>query len=83
MFKAYKIDPVFGELSLGTYSGGTGSVTDKMVRIIFLLFIRNQLKSSGLEPVLIHTKKLCLASYYIQFSTDIKNIHYKSTASWG
>ena len=36
MFKAYKIDPVFGELSLGTYSGGTGSVTtDKMVRIIF------------------------------------------------
>ena len=41
MFKAYKIDPVFGELSLGTYSGGTGSVTDKMVRIIFLLFIRN------------------------------------------
>ena len=28
----------------------------------FLVFIRNLLISSGLEPVLIHTKKLCLAS---------------------
>ncbi len=33
MFQAYKIDPGFGLLSLGTYSGGTGSATDKMVRI--------------------------------------------------
>ena len=38
----------------------------------FLVFIRNRLISVGLEPVFIHMKKLCLASYYIQFSTYIK-----------
>ena len=29
--------------------------------IIILSFIRNRLISGGLEPVFIHTKKLCLA----------------------
>ena len=31
----------------------------------------------GLELVLIHTKKLCLASYYIHFSTNIKMYNNK------
>ena len=31
-----------------------------------------RLSSGGLEPFLSHTKKLCLASYYIQFSTNMK-----------
>ena len=38
-------------------------------------YIKPRLKrliSRGLELVLIHTKKLCLASYYIQCSTNIK-----------
>ena len=39
---------------------------------MFLVLIRNRLISGGLKPVLIHTKKTCLASYYIQFSTNIK-----------
>ena len=43
------------------------------IRIIyFLVFIQNLLKSGGLEPVLSYTTKLCLASYYIQFSTNKK-----------
>ena len=44
-------------------------------QVIFILVcIRNRLISGGLEPVLIHAKKLCLASYYIQFSTNIHSI---------
>ena len=34
--------------------------------------LRNRLISSGLEPVLSHTEKLRITSYYIQFSTNIK-----------
>ncbi len=37
----------------------------------FLVLIRNRLISCGLEPVISNTKKLCLASYYILFSTNI------------
>ena len=44
---------------------------------IFLVFIRNRLISGVLEPVLIHTKKLYLASNYIQFSTNIKVYNHK------
>ncbi len=43
----------------------------------YLVCIRYRLISRRLEPVLIHTKKLCLASYYIQFSTNIKIYHHK------
>ena len=32
----------------------------------------NRLISAGLEPVLSHTEKACIASYYKQFSTNIK-----------
>ena len=39
---------------------------------IFLVFIRIRLISGGLEPVLIHANKLCLAPYYKQFITNIK-----------
>ena len=47
----------------------------------FLVFIRNLLISSGLEPVIIHTKKLCLASYYNQFSKNIKMYNHKIKTS--
>ena len=33
--------------------------------------------SGGLEPVLSQTEKLCIASYYIQFSTNIKMYNLK------
>ena len=39
---------------------------------IFPVSLRNRLISGGLEPVLSPTEKLCLASFYIQFSTNIK-----------
>ena len=39
---------------------------------IFPVWLRNRLISAGLEPVLIHTEKLCIASYYIQFYTGLK-----------
>ena len=38
---------------------------------VFPVWIRNWLLSVGLEPVLSHTEKLCIASYYWQFSTKI------------
>ena len=40
--------------------------------IFFTVWLLNRLISDGLEPALIHTKKLCLVSYYRQFSTNIK-----------
>ena len=40
--------------------------------IIFPVRLRNRLISTGLEPVLSHTEKSCIASYYTQFSTNIK-----------
>ena len=49
---------------------------------IFLVFIQNQLISGGIELVLIHTKKLCLASYHIQFSLSIKMYNYKIKTSF-
>ena len=48
-----------------------------ILKKVFLVFIRNRLKSGELEPVLRHTKKLCLASYYIKFSTNLKMYNYK------
>ena len=36
------------------------------------VFFSYSFQSGGLEPVLINTKKLFLASNYIQFSTNIK-----------
>ena len=39
--------------------------------------LRNRLKSGGLEPVLGYTEKLCIAWYYIQFSTNIEMYNYK------
>ena len=40
--------------------------------LIFPAWLRNRLITAGLEPVLIHTKKLCITSYFRQFSTIIK-----------
>ena len=41
-------------------------------KIFFPVWLQNQLKSAELEPVLIHTKKFYIATYYRQFSTSIK-----------
>ena len=38
----------------------------------FTVWLRNRLKSAGLEPILSHTEKSCIVSYYKQFSTNIK-----------
>ena len=46
--------------------------SSQQVIMLVLVFIRIRLISGGLEPVFIHTKNLSLASYYIQFSTNIK-----------
>ena len=46
-------------------------------RIKFPVSLRNRLISGGLEPVVSHTEKLCLASYYIQFSTNVKMYNQK------
>ena len=40
--------------------------------LIFAVWLRNLLISTGLKPVLCHTEKSCIVSYYIQFSTNIK-----------
>ncbi len=42
----------------------------------------NRLISAGLEPVLRHTEKLCIASYYVQFYTYIKMYNYKIKISF-
>ncbi len=38
----------------------------------FPVWLRNRLLSAGLEPVLTQTEKLCIASDYKQYSTNIK-----------
>ena len=38
----------------------------------FPVWLRNRLISARLKPVLSHTEKLCMASYYRQYSTSIK-----------
>ena len=40
--------------------------------IFFKEWLRNLSLSAGLDPVLSHTEKLCIASYYRQFSMNIK-----------
>ena len=47
----------------------------------FPVWLRNRLISGGLEPVLSNTEKLCIASYYIQFSMNIKMNHHKINTS--
>ena len=42
----------------------------------------NHLLSGGLEPVLSHTEKLCIASYYEQLSAVIKMYNYKIKTSF-
>ena len=41
-------------------------------RYQFSVWLQNRSISTGLEPVLSHTEKSCIASYYWQFSTNIK-----------
>ncbi len=51
--------------------------------IIIVIFIQTRLMSGKLEPVFILTKKtLCLALYYIQFSTNIKMYNHKIKTSF-
>ena len=40
----------------------------------FPVWLPNRLLSAGLELVLSITEKSCIVSYYIQFSTSIKNV---------
>ena len=44
----------------------------KYTIIIFPVSLRKRLISGGLEPVLNHNEKLCIAWHYIQFSTNTK-----------
>ena len=41
-------------------------------KTILAVWFRNRLTIAGLEPVLNHTEKSCIATYYKQFSTNIK-----------
>ena len=41
-------------------------------RTIFPVWLRNRLTSTGLEPVLSHTKNYVIALYYRQFSSNFK-----------
>ena len=43
-----------------------------MVSNSFPVWPRNRLITAGLEPVLNYTEKLCIASFYRQYSTNIK-----------
>ena len=48
--------------------------------------LRNRLISGGLQPVLSHTEKLCIASYYILFSSikttfNLLSVHFISAKS--
>ena len=40
--------------------------------IIYPVWLQNRLIFTGLEPFLSHTEKSSIASYYVQFSTNIK-----------
>ena len=44
----------------------------KVASIIFPLGLRNRLISAELKPIISHTEKSCIASYYREFSTNIK-----------
>ena len=41
--------------------------------ILIPVSLQNRLSSSGLEPVLSYTEKLCIASFYIQLFYEYKN----------
>ena len=43
--------------------------TDGIQRILLPVWLRNRFITTGLELVLSHTEKLCIASHYRQFST--------------
>ncbi len=47
--------------------------------IYFPVWLRNQLLSAGLEPVLSQTENSCIASNYRQFSKNIKINHKNNT----
>ena len=49
----------------------------KLIPRIHILWIRNRIISAGLEPVLSHTEKSCLPSYYRQFSMNIEIKNHK------
>ena len=63
------------------FSAAHKTCTNKMEKLItitkFLVSLQNRLLSGGLELVLSHTKNLCIASYCIQFSTNIKKYNNK------
>ena len=50
-----------------------GTLTKKPVKI-FLVFVRNRLISGGLEPVLIHTKKIMSINILYSVFYEYKNV---------
>ncbi len=52
----------------------TRMTTSKKAKLgkTFTVWLRNQLIFGVMEPVLTHTEKSCITSYYRQFSTNIK-----------
>ena len=44
------------------------------LNVLFPAWLGNRFISVGLKPVLSHTKKSCISSYYRYFITNIKNI---------
>ena len=54
-----------------------GSWQPSLLLKFIKVWIRNRLISDGLKPVLSHTEKLCIASYYRQFSTNIEIKNHK------
>ncbi len=61
-----------GFIPLIYFGEGYLSIKISKLELHFLYSCKTYIISSGLEPVLIHTKKICLALYHIQFSTKIK-----------
>ena len=51
-----------------------GTIPNFRVKTKFPVWLQNRLIFAGLEPVLSHTEKLCIASYYREFSTFIEII---------
>ena len=45
---------------------------DLIIKCNFPVSLRNRVISGVFELVLRHTEKLCIASYYIKFSTNLK-----------
>ena len=48
----------------------------------FPVWLPNRLISAGLKPVLSHTEKSCIVSYYINFSTNLRMYNHNIKISF-